>query len=78
MTFSCETGTSTLATRPSTKIWTLLQVSVHGKRAVTHVNGLESAKTDALTRIRPGHIVIQMHRDDSTIEFRDLVLVSAD
>jgi len=58
--------------------WTLLQISVHGNRAVTHVNGVKSAETDALTTIRPGHIVIQMHRDDSTIEFKDLVLVSAD
>jgi len=58
--------------------WTLLQLHVRGSRAVTHVNGVKSAETDALTTIRPGHVVIQMHRDDATIEFKDMVLVIAD
>jgi 3-keto-disaccharide hydrolase len=58
--------------------WELLQISVRGKRAVTHLNGLRCAETDRLEVVRPGHVVLQMHKRGSVIEFKDIVLVPAD
>lgn len=55
--------------------WNLLQLSVRGNRAVTHLNGVKTAETDNLTKIRPGLITLQMHKENSTIEFKDIVLV---
>ena len=58
--------------------WNLLQVFVSGGHAVTYVNGRKSAETDQLDKIWPGHITLQMHRDDATIDWKDLVLIPAD
>ena len=58
--------------------WELLQISVHGNEAVTHINGLKVAETDTLTKIRPGHIVLQMHKTRAKLDFKEIVLVPAD
>jgi len=58
--------------------WELLQLSVRGSHAITHVNGLKCAETDRLTAIRPGNIVLQMHKTQSWVAFKDLVLVPQD
>lgn len=58
--------------------WQLLQLSVRGAFAVTHLNGVQTAITDRLTKIRSGHITLQMHKEKSTIEFRDISLVPTD
>lgn len=58
--------------------WQFLQLSVRGGHAVTHLNGVKSAETKGLTKIRPGHITLQMHKEKSTIEFKDIVLISRD
>lgn len=55
--------------------WNLLQVFVEGNRAVTYINGHKSAETDALEKIRPGHITLQMHRDGAMIDWKELVLM---
>lgn len=58
--------------------WNLMQIHVSGKRAKTYINGHQSAETDQLDKVDPGHITLQMHRDGSTIEWRDLVLMVKD
>ena len=58
--------------------WELLQLSVRGNHAITHVNGLKCAETNNLTTIRPGNIVLQMHKTQSWCAFKDLVLVPHD
>lgn len=58
--------------------WELLQISVRGSHIITHVNGLKCAETNNLTLIRPGYIVLQMHKTQSWIAFKDLVLVPYD
>jgi hypothetical protein len=58
--------------------WQLLQLSVRGSHAVTLLNGVKCAETDALSKVRPGHITLQMHKENSRIEFRDLLLVPHD
>ena len=55
--------------------WTLLQIHVNGRRATTYLNGKLAARTDKLEKVRPGRITLQAHRDNSTIEYRDLSLV---
>lgn len=55
--------------------WNLLQVFVEGAYAVTHMNGVKVAETDRLTKVRPGLITLQMHKERSTIWFDDLYLV---
>ena len=52
--------------------WELLQIFVRGSSATTYLNGVPSAHTDALTRIRPGHIVLQMHSGKGQIEFKEM------
>ena len=58
--------------------WELLQIYVRGNRAWTYLNGIQCAETDRLTTIRPGYIVLQMHENDSEVEFKDLVLTPRD
>lgn len=58
--------------------WQLLQLRVRGNHCVTLLNGIKTAETDALTKIRPGHITLQMHRENATIDFKDLVLAPKD
>jgi len=58
--------------------WELLQISIRGSRAWTYLNGIKCAETDSLTTIRPGYIVLQMHKHDSEVEFKDIVLVPRD
>jgi hypothetical protein len=58
--------------------WNLMQIFVKGTHAITYINGHQSAETDQLDKVDPGHITLQMHRDGSTIEWRDLVLMTAD
>ena len=58
--------------------WHLMQVSVLGNHAITHINGIKTAETNDLVNIWPGHITLQMHKEKSTIEFKDLVLVNRD
>jgi len=58
--------------------WHLLQVSVRGSHAITHIDGVKTAETNDLVNIWPGHITLQMHKEKSTIEFKDLVLVNQD
>ncbi len=55
--------------------WELLQLSVRGNHIITHVNGLKCAETSSLTTLRPGNIVLQMHKTQSWVAFKDLVLV---
>ncbi len=55
--------------------WQLLQLFVEGAHAVTYLNGKKCAETSALEKIRPGHITLQMHKENSRIEFRDIALV---
>ena len=55
--------------------WTLLQVHVNDRCATTYLNGKLAARTDKLKKVRPGRITLQAHRDNSTIEYRDLRLV---
>lgn len=55
--------------------WNLLQVFVQGNQAITYINGQKSAETDQLEKVREGHITLQMHRDGSTIAWKDLVLI---
>ncbi len=58
--------------------WELLQISVRGNHAITFVNGLKCAETSNLTAIRPGYIVLQMHKIQSWLAFKNLVLVPHD
>jgi hypothetical protein len=58
--------------------WELLQVSVRGSHAITFVNGLKCAETHRLKAVRPGNIVLQMHKTKSWVAFKDLVLVPRD
>lgn len=58
--------------------WQLLQIRVEGPHCVTHLNGIKTAETDALTKVWPGHITLQMHKENSSVEFKDLVLVLLD
>jgi len=55
-----------------------MQVYVENNHAVTHLNGHRAAETDRLTKIRSGHITLQMHKENSRIDFRDLKLVVLD
>lgn len=58
--------------------WQLLQIFVDGTHCVTRMNGQIVAETDNLTAVRPGHITLQMHRENATIWFKDLVLMKLD
>lgn len=58
--------------------WHLMQVSVTDNHAITHINGIKTAETNDLVNIWPGHITLQMHKEKSTIEFKDLVLINRD
>ena len=58
--------------------WNLLQIRVEGERAVTHINGVRAAATESLENVWPGHITLQMHKDGTTIWFRDLYLLNLD
>ena len=58
--------------------WHLMQVSVQGSYAVTHLDGIKAAETQNLVNLWPGHITLQMHKENSTIEFKDFVLVVRD
>lgn len=52
--------------------WNLMQIFVQGNHATTYINGHQSAETDKLDKLGPGHITLQMHRDGAVIEWRDL------
>jgi len=58
--------------------WELLQISVRGKQAVTHLNGVKCAESDSLKHVRPGHITLQMHRGKESIAFKELLLTPAE
>lgn len=58
--------------------WTLLQIHVAGTEARTFVNGVPAAVVTDLDRVRPGHIVLQMHRTRARIEFKDILLEPRD
>jgi len=58
--------------------WHLMQVSVRGSHAITHLDGIRAAETHELVNLWPGHITLQMHKENSTIEFKDLILVVHD
>jgi hypothetical protein len=58
--------------------WELIQIFVRGTKAVTYINGVKGAETDAVKINRPGWIVLQAHKDGATLEYKDLVLVPAD
>ena len=58
--------------------WELLQLSVRGNHIITHVNGLKCAETNSLTTLRPGNIVLQMHKTKSWMAFKDLVLAPSE
>jgi len=52
--------------------WTLLQIHAEGSEARTFVNGAPAAIVTDLEHVRPGHIVLQMHRTRARIEYKDL------
>ncbi len=54
--------------------WNLLQIHVNGTEARTRLNGHAVAATNKLTKVWPGLITIQMHKENSRIEFRDIYL----
>jgi hypothetical protein len=58
--------------------WHLLQIIVHDNHAVTLIDGVKTAESDELINLWPGHITLQMHKQSSTIEFKDFVLVVRD
>lgn len=58
--------------------WELVQISVRGNHVVTHINGLKCAETDRLSVVRAGNIVLQMHKTESELAFKDLVLAPCD
>ena len=59
--------------------WFPLQVFVKGKTVLTRVNGDDGAFSDQRVEfVRPGRIVLQMHRHGSRIEFKDLRVKSLD
>ena len=57
--------------------WELLQGFVRGKRAMVYLNGVPCCETQELKHVRPGHICLQMHRDGTWIEYKDLFIVPA-
>ncbi len=58
--------------------WQLLQIIAEGGAVRTFVNGVSSASATDLEKVRPGHIVLQMHRTRAEIAFKDIVLESMD
>lgn len=54
--------------------WELLQIIAEGSAVHTFVNGVASASAMDLDKVRPGHIVLQMHRTRAQIAFKDIVL----
>ena len=58
--------------------WNLLQIFVRGSHAKTFINGVPSAETDSLEKVRPGHIVLQMHRTHAWVEWKEMILVPRD
>ena len=58
--------------------WQLLQIIAEGGTVRTFVNGVPSASATDLEKVRPGHIVLQMHRTRAEIAFKDIVLESMD
>lgn len=58
--------------------WHLMQVHAKDAHAVTHIDGVRVAETHDLINIWPGHITLQMHKDKSRIEFKELTLVVQD
>ncbi len=58
--------------------WHLMQVHVRDNHAITHIDGIKTAESHDLVNIWPGHITLQMHKEKSRIEFKDLTLVVRD
>ena len=58
--------------------WELLQIHAEGSEARTFVNGVPAAVVTDLRIVRPGHIVLQMHRTRAQIEFKDIVVEPLD
>jgi len=52
--------------------WFPLQIIVKGSRCIVRINGETVVDYDGLQTVRPGHIALQMHKDDSTIWFKDI------
>lgn len=58
--------------------WNLLQIRVIDDIAVVHLNGVRVALTEDLRDVWPGHITLQMHKEGTTIRFKDLNLLNLD
>lgn len=58
--------------------WNLLQARVIDNQAVVHINGVRVAESRDLINIWPGHITLQMHKNGTTIRFKDISLVNLD
>lgn len=54
--------------------WFLLQVRLEGSRCLVRIDGETVAQTDRLpaAALKPGRIGLQIHKEDSSVEFRDL------
>lgn len=58
--------------------WELLQIIAEGGEVHTLINGVPSASATNLEKVRPGHIVLQMHRTRAQIEFKEILLEARD
>ena len=52
--------------------WFPMQIFVKGRTTVVRVNGETCARSDSLTLVRAGHIALQMHRRNSSVEFKEI------
>lgn len=52
--------------------WFPLQIIVKGSRCIVRINGETIVDCDKLEKDRAGHIALQIHKDNSTIWFRDV------
>ena len=52
--------------------WFLLQVRVEGARCMVRLDGETVAETDALPVLAPGRIGLQIHKENASVEFRDI------
>jgi hypothetical protein len=52
--------------------WFPLQIIVKGSRCIVRINGETVVDYDKLKNTQPGHIALQIHKDDSTIWFEDI------
>ncbi len=52
--------------------WFPLQLIIKGSRCIVRINGETVVDYDGLQTVHPGKIALQMHKDNSTIWFRDI------